>query len=155
MGCKAGLTLEEIEPNDPPCTAPSSSKPRTADTRDSWRVGPAAMTDNSPRRLMLEELLALRIRFNASLASPICASTQAEEAIARKMDGEHLQVDIVIQCSTDARAFAQSPLWRWSMLGGETRPETDGERMLRRLGDSDRLRFVWPPRRILRTRRGS
>ena len=48
---------------------------------------------------------------------------------------------IVIQCSIGARAFAQSPLCRWSMLAAKW-AQRDGECVLRGLGDSDRLRLV-------------
>ena len=58
MGRKAGLALRGF--NRAIAQAPRLVEPAEQQTGATYgAVGPAAMTDNSPRRLMLEELLAL------------------------------------------------------------------------------------------------
>lgn len=71
------------------------------------------------QRLLVMDCAACGI-FNASLGSPACASTQAEEAIAQGRWMATFPVrSIVIQYSIGARALAQSPLCRWSMLAAK------------------------------------
>ena len=97
--------------------APRLVEPTEQQTGTPQRViGPAEIADDSPCRLTLEELLAFPKPVSASLASPSCASTQAEEATAQGSRRTTFPVrTTVIQRSISARAFAQSPSRRWSM----------------------------------------
>src|SRR6266545_2585293 len=82
-------------------------------------VDPGASTEDSPRGVMLEELFALTAPAQR-LTSPSCASTQAEEATTKGSRKTTFPARTTASsCSISERAFAQSPLRRWSVLAAQ------------------------------------
>ena len=107
---------ERIRPRGRPGAAPRRAG-RAADRRDPASGRPSRdgrRFPSPPERS--RSCSPSRSRFSASLASPSCARTQAEEATARGSRKTTFPVrNTAIPCSISERAFAQSPLRRWSV----------------------------------------